>query len=127
MEKTITGLVIDDEMVVSDIAQLILEQLGLKVDVAYSVEKAFEKINQNKYDLLWIDYALKDGNGISFFNMVKHRNPKVTAILMTGIKNPDIIKKAYDAGFFKVMFKPFNLDQIKELVEIINSKVSLQS
>lgn len=56
--------------------------------------------------------------------MVKHLNPNSIALLGTGTTDEKVIERAYAAGFYKVIIKPFRPEQIKELVDLVKWKIN---
>ena len=61
-------LVVDDEQDLCEILQFNLSRQGYDVDVAYSAEEAFQKLQSQSYDLLLLDVMME---GMSGFEMAE--------------------------------------------------------
>ncbi|NOQ98366.1 MAG: response regulator, partial [Calditrichae bacterium] len=77
-------LIIEDEKVVIDSAKKILIPEGFKVDDTFSVDKALQKLKQNKYKLILTDLMLPKISGIELTEIVTQKYPDIPIIIITG-------------------------------------------
>ena len=67
-------------------------------------------------DLILLDNKLPDRNGIEILKEIKRGHPKVPVIIMTAFGTTETAIEAMRLGAFDYILKPFELDEISELV-----------
>ena len=110
-------LVVDDEPSVTDALQMILVDLGHRVDSAKTVGEATELLKGSPYDLVFTDLRLPDASGIDLLEQIKRDTPDAQVILMTAHGSLDITIEAIKRGAFYYIEKPFTPNQVTMLVE----------
>ena len=110
-------LVVDDEPSVTDALQMILADLGHRVDSAKTVGEATELLKGSPYDLVFTDLRLPDASGIDLLEQIKRDTPDAQVILMTAHGSLDITIEAIKRGAFYYIEKPFTPNQVTMLVE----------
>ena len=88
---------------------------------ADAVDKARDDI-----DLIFLDFKLPDGDGLSVLRKVKERTPDLPVILMTAFSTIESAVEAMKLGAFHYVNKPFNLDEVLLLAEKALETVSLR-
>ena len=88
---------------------------------AEAVDKARDDI-----DLIFLDFKLPDGDGLSVLRKVKERAPDLPVILMTAFSTIESAVEAMKLGAFHYVNKPFNLDEVLLLAEKALETVSLR-
>ena len=118
-------LIIDDEQFSAETIKLILEEAGeAQADYATTYEDARELVQQslkpNKpYDVFLIDLRLGPGkDGIEFMQELRAASPDTDAIIFTGVEDHINGVRAYEAGAFRYLSKPF---ENKELLFLLKS------
>lgn len=111
-------LVIEDD---SDIRELIVLQLQLNNNHAYSAssaKEAFALIQQNQYDLFIIDRMLPDTSGIEICKRLREasKTKNCPIILVTAMVEPENIIEGLDAGADDYIAKPFDIDVLQARV-----------
>lgn len=125
-------LVIDSEEDVRTSAHTLLEQYGCVVETAHEGKEAILMVRNcdpdNGYDGIIADIRLPDIGGYDLLMKLKEIVEEPPLILMTGFGyDPGhSIVKARQAGLKAnaVLFKPFRLDQLLEVVESIVSPIT---
>ena len=110
-------LVVDDDRSVTDALQLILTDLGHRVEPAKSVAEATALLDGSPYDLVFTDLRLPDGSGIDLLTRIKKDTPDTQVIVMTAHGSIDITIEAIKRGAFYYIEKPFTPDQVTMLVQ----------
>ena len=110
-------LVVDDEPSVTDALQMILVDLGHRVDLAKSVGEATALLKGSPYDLVFTDVRLPDGSGIDLLDHIKADTPDAQVIVMTAHGSLDITIEAIKRGAFYYIEKPFTPPQVATLVQ----------
>jgi DNA-binding NtrC family response regulator len=110
-------LVVDDERSVTDALQMILSDLGHRVDSAKNVAEATAFLKGSPFDLVFTDLRLPDASGIDLLIQIKNDTPDTQVILMTAHGSLDITIEAIKRGAFYYIEKPFTPNQVTMLVE----------
>src|SRR5215211_2673775 len=110
-------LVVDDERSVTDALQMILVDLGHRVDSAKNVGEATALLKGSPYDLVFTDLRLPDGSGIDVLDHIKIDTPDTEVIVMTAHGSLDITIEAIKRGAFYYIEKPFTPHQVTTLIE----------
>jgi len=73
-------------------------------------------VSGRETDLILLDNKLPDRNGIEILKEIKRELPKVPIIIMTAFGTTETAIEAMRLGAFDYILKPFELDEISELV-----------
>ncbi|MCD4651036.1 MAG: response regulator [Candidatus Cloacimonetes bacterium] len=114
-----TILVVDDEVDVTELQKLDLEDEGFDVICENSGYDALKHIMEDKIDLLLTDIAMQDMDGYQLYAKVMELRDDVPVIMMTGFGyDPNhVVVKAKKDGLHDVVFKPFDTDKLVELIK----------
>jgi DNA-binding NtrC family response regulator len=118
-------LVVDDEQLVRWSLRERLTAEGHDVIEAATAAEAVDKARDD-VDLIFLDFKLPDGDGLSVLRKVKERTPDVPVILMTAFSTIESAVEAMKLGAFHYVNKPFNLDEVLLLAEKALETVSLR-
>ncbi|MDX5795591.1 response regulator transcription factor [Clostridioides difficile] len=104
-----------------------LEEKGISIDLAYNCEEAIGKIFSNKYDLIFLEIILSDGDGWTLCKKI--RNVTTCPIVyMTYINEDQSILNALNSGGDDYLIKPLNLEilyaKVKAILRRMNSYVN---
>ncbi len=105
-------LLVEDDITFSLLLQGFLQKHGFAVDAAQNVKSGLKLLDQNKYDLLLLDYRLPDGNGPEIFINAYKQGLKIPAIIMTSFNDVRTAVKTIQAGAFDYITKPVNPDEL---------------
>ena len=118
-------LVVDDEQLVRWSLRERLTAEGHDVVEAATAEEAVDR-SRDDIDLIFLDFKLPDGDGLSVLRKVKERTPDLPVILMTAFSTIENAVEAMKLGAFHYVNKPFNLDEVLLLAEKALETVSLR-
>jgi DNA-binding NtrC family response regulator len=112
-----TVLLVDDEPSIVDGLRLTMESEGYAVRIAGSVHTALSVMSQCDVQAAIVDLMLPDGDGITLTRELKKRDPAVEVVIITAYGS---VRKAMEAtkgaGAFYVLEKPFDPDEVVELI-----------
>ena len=120
--KNLSVLVVEDNDFMSQIIVRILRVFKV-VDITRvdSGRKARELVQSNKFDICFLDWEIKDLNGIELTKFIREEtaNNYVPIIMITGFSTEDYIKKARDAGITEYVTKPLSAESIYKRIEAV--------
>ncbi len=103
-----------------------LEQDRYIVDAIHEGEKAMNKINKNKYDLVLLDLILLDESGLNICKDIR-RASQIPIIIITE-KDEDINKiLALEYGADDYLVKPFNILELKARIKAIFRRLNYKN
>jgi|MTBAKSStandDraft_1061840.scaffolds.fasta_scaffold293517_2 DNA-binding response OmpR family regulator len=109
-------LIVDDEAFIGDLFRDICEMGEASCDVARSCKEARELLAGGGYDMIFVDYSLKEEDGIAFIKEVRSAGNAPEAYLMSGW--PESHFDSRDLTLFtKVLHKPFNVSDILDILK----------
>lgn len=116
-------IVDDDEDILANLSD-ILSDLGYQTDTANCGEAAIGKVEnfcpdeQNCcYDLCLLDFKMPGIDGVELFKKIQGFNPKLRAIMITAYAGDDGIQRAIDAGTWKVLRKPVDIEKLLSMIK----------
>jgi CheY-like chemotaxis protein len=108
--------VVDDDRDFAEGLADVLKLRGHEVDLAFSGEEAVKRVRQQDYDLTFMDVRLPGMNGVESFRTIRRLKPGARVVMMTGYSMPQLLDEALDAGAWAVLQKPFEMEQVLEMV-----------
>ncbi len=111
-------LAIDDQTVILDLITAMCQNLGYQVDIADSGEKGLEMALAGSYQLILTDLAMPGISGLDVAREIRLKTPNIPIVLITGWEVNLSEEQLSEAGISKVLYKPFRIEQ---LIEIMHS------
>ncbi len=119
-------LIVDDEENLVDFLRLLFEGQNYAVTVAHSVTGGREALDGANFDLLLCDLTMPDGNGLELLREIKRQREELTAvIMMTAYTSTESAIEAMKLGAYDYVSKPFDVEELKLLVEKALEKTQL--
>ena len=119
MTATWDVLVVDDEAVVREAVVRVLLADGLKVAVAPDAESALAHPALAACRLVLCDIMLPGASGLEAARAMRRARPALPIVLMTGYATAGVESEAHDAGATAFLAKPFDMDELLDLVRRI--------
>jgi CheY-like chemotaxis protein/two-component sensor histidine kinase len=123
--KGMNGLVIDDDSTLLHLVFKYLELQGSHITAVSDVKTALGIIEGKDFDFVICDMKMPGMNGSDFYRIVKEKESslKDRIIFSTGDVLSDTTKAFVDSVMNPCLEKPFNLNELKELImkNVINS------
>ena len=107
---------IDDEDSVRDILARMLRAKGHQVVAACDGQEGIERFKSESFDLVFTDLGMPRVSGWDVGKAVKKINAAVPVAMITGWGMELNREKMTENGIDLIVSKPFNLDQVMELV-----------
>jgi CheY-like chemotaxis protein len=110
-------LVVDDERDNADTTVVLLQMWGHEAEAAYSAEDAISKAMAFDPDVVLMDIGIPVMNGFDLAKELRQYCPGARFLAVTGYTRADIVRRARDAGFVKVLTKPAAATVLEQAVE----------
>ena len=109
--QSLKVLVVEDELLLLEAIGAKLRKEGVEAILCSSGNKALEYVNSDAElpDAIWLDYYLKDMNGLAFMNKVR-QSPKwqnVPVIVVSNSANAQKVNSMLALGVKKYLLKAF--------------------
>ena len=110
-------LVIDDEPILRDSLEVALKTSGYDVLTARTGEEGLERFQKENPDLVLLDHWLPGINGDEVLRRIKEEDPEIPIIIMTAQGSIEMAVNLMKMGAFDFLVKPFELDQVEDLIK----------
>jgi CheY-like chemotaxis protein len=110
-------LIVDDTKVIRDTLSDILSVMGFEVAVAGSGHEGLDLFLRNSFDLVLTDLRMPDMDGWTLAFSIKEESPNTPVVLVTGEEKRRVMEELEGSCVDSVMFKPFALEDIQEIVQ----------
>lgn len=113
-------VVADDVVEIQNLLQLWLRELGYFVTCVSTGREAVRVLRTAHVDMVITDILMPEGDGLEVITELKKAQPTARIIAMSGggnhLRAADCLKFARGLGAHGVLMKPFNREQLVELV-----------
>jgi DNA-binding NtrC family response regulator len=113
MEKIL--LIDDDEGLIHFLGRF-FQRKGYEVSACLSGIAAFDKIENESFDLILLDYKMPDLNGIDILIKIKKSQVKTPVIIMTAYGTTELAIEAMKHGAYDYLIKPFERKELSRIV-----------
>src|SRR5215472_11241233 len=76
-------LIIDDEAAIRESLETLLEFEGYRVESAETGEDGLTRLSEEAFDLVMLDFALPDRNGLEILVDIRSRDSQLAVIMIT--------------------------------------------
>jgi two-component system, NtrC family, response regulator AtoC len=109
-------MVVDDELIVRESLAAWLEKEGAAVDRAESGEQALDLMQQDLYDILFVDIKMPGMGGFALLEKVKQSYPTTVVVIITAYGTVEYAVKGMKLGADDFLVKPFDPESLGLLV-----------
>lgn len=111
-------LVVDDEPLIRWSLSETLADCGYQVEESGDGASARTAVKEapREFDVVLLDLRLPDTEDLSLLKSLRGLSPHAQIILMTAFGTPEVVRSALDMGAFRVVSKPFEMDDVANLV-----------
>src|SRR3970040_1637670 len=115
MKKSL--LIAEEEEVTLALLRNVFGRADLQVHVARTGEEAPQRIDQHPVDVILADLMMPGTDGLSVLAHARKVRPGAEVILMTGHATVESAVRAMKLGAFHYITKPFDIDEVPQLVD----------
>jgi len=117
-ETTVRVLIVDDHALVREgIASLLAACADIEVvGSTESAAGALERVGELGVDVVLMDLAMPDVDGVTATALLRHQHPDVQVVVLTGYGNEDSVRAAVVAGAKACLLKTVGIDELANAV-----------
>jgi DNA-binding NtrC family response regulator len=119
-------LIVDDEQGMRQLLSLVFGRGRHQVRAAENGNRALEALRQQPADLIISDVKMPDMGGIELLRAARSFLPDVAVVLMTAFATVETAREAFKLGADDFIQKPFDVDELKLIVDRALEKLSLK-
>ena len=105
-------LIIDDEAAIRESLETLLEFEGYNVTSAETGEDGLARLAETPFDLVLLDFALPDRNGLEVLAEIRDRDPQLAVIMITAYGTVDNAVRAMQNGATNFIQKPWDNEKL---------------
>lgn len=110
-------LVVDDEQSIREFLELLLTKEGYYVKTASSANEAMRQIENEKFDLIFLDIQMPQISGLEALVTFKKMDPTIQIIVITAFGTTEIAVDVIKKGAYDFISKPFKIDNLLIITE----------
>ena len=110
--KSVRILWTDDEIDLLKPHILFLKEKGFEVLTASNGDDAIEMVDEQEFDLIFLDENMPGLSGLQTLTIIKEKKPSVPVIMITKSEEEDIMDEAIGSKIADYLIKPVNPKQI---------------
>lgn len=110
-------LVVDDELSIRELLAEGLESFGYEARTAASAAEALDAVGDARVDLILSDIEMPGGSGMDLLRRVKSLDGDVDMVMVTGVVDLTTAIRSIRDGASDYVTKPFNLEEVRIVVE----------
>jgi len=105
-------LIIDDEAAIRESLETLLELEGYGVESAASGEEGMSRLGDRSFDLVLLDLALPDRNGMEVLAEIHSQDPQLSIIMITAYGTVENAVQAMQVGAANFIQKPWDNEKL---------------
>lgn len=109
-------LIADDAAFIRMKLRKVLEELGLEVIEAANGAEAVQQFRTHQPDLVLMDITMPEMDGLSALKVIVAQNASARVVMVSALGQESVVMQALQAGAKDFVVKPFQPDQIKQVI-----------
>jgi DNA-binding NtrC family response regulator len=105
-------LIIDDEAAIRESLETLLGLEGFLVECAASGEQGLARLGERAFDLVLLDLALPDRNGLDVLSDLRAQDPQLAVIMITAYGTVENAVRAMQVGAANFVQKPWDNEKL---------------
>ncbi|HEX6803169.1 MAG TPA: sigma-54 dependent transcriptional regulator [Terriglobales bacterium] len=105
-------LIIDDEAEIRESLQTLLELEGYEAETAPNGAEGLARLGERPFDLVLLDLALPDRNGIELLPQIRALDPQISVIMITAYGTVEDAVRAMQSGAANFLQKPWDNEKL---------------
>lgn len=125
MAKSISILIVDDELSVRDSLYNWFIEDGYRTECAEDAKKALSVLESENFDIVLADIKMPGMDGMEMLRRIKSIRKDSIVIMMTAFATVDTAVQALKEGAFDYVTKPFDPDDLSHLIRNASKQITL--
>lgn len=121
MTRPLSVLVVDDAAAIRLLCRVNLELDGHRALEAASLDEARDALAQEEVSLVLLDVHVGPADGLDLLDEIRRDYPEVAVALLTGSTD---VERARAHGPDAVLGKPFELEDLRRVVDAVGSRAA---
>jgi DNA-binding NtrC family response regulator len=105
-------LIIDDEAAIRESLQTLLELEGYEIETANDGDEGLARLADRPYDLVLLDFAMPERNGIEILQDIRERDSELAVIMITAYGTVENAVNAMQSGATNFIQKPWDNEKL---------------
>ena len=105
-------LIVDDEAAIRESLEALLGLEGYEVEVAATGREGLARLEERVFDLVLLDLALPDRNGMDVLGSIRTHDPQLSVIMITAYGTVENAVRAIQAGATNFIQKPWDNEKL---------------
>ncbi len=110
-------LVLDDQIIIRKSLEAQLSSRGYSVTTAKTIAEAEVLLNQDQFDMMFLDFRLPDGKGTDLLEKIADLPNSPLTVIITGHGTIESAVNCIQLGAFDYVVKPWTLDQLNVIIK----------
>jgi two-component system, NtrC family, response regulator AtoC len=119
MTRPLSVLVVDDAAAIRLLCRVNLELDGHRALEAASIDEARDALAQEDVSLVLLDVHVGPADGLELLDEIRREHPDVAVAILTGSTD---LERARAHGPDAVLGKPFELEELRDVVEQVSRR-----
>ena len=118
-------LLLEDDLMLSEVIVEHLEEYGYKVTALYDGIAAEDLLFEEKFDLLLLDVNVPLLNGFELLKNLRQSSNNTPAIFITSMNTPQDVLEGFELGANDYLKKPFEMIELKARIDNIKRQFKI--
>lgn len=119
-------LIVDDERIALENLEHVMKKEGYETMATQSGPQALRLLEEQEFEVVLTDLRMKKVDGMQILKRCRELYPDTEVIMITAYATVDSGVKAMKSGSYYYIAKPFNLDEVREIVREALEKINLK-
>ncbi len=111
-------LVVDDDRLIGELINNYLSEEEYEVFFVDNGEGVLNYVKRVRPHIILLDVLMADKDGLEVLKQVKEVDPMIGVIMITGVKDEDVVRKALELGAIDYITKPLDLEYLETSLKI---------
>lgn len=127
MKRKLHILAVDDEPAIGESITYVLEAPHRKIVVARDGQEALAKIAKDEFHVVITDHRMPRSGGLDLVRKLRQRNYDGRIVVLSAHLSPDNIGTYEDLAVDEIVGKPFDFEELREIITGLEEEGDLQS
>lgn len=116
--------IVDDEPSVRTSLSRLLRSSGIHPDAFASGGEFVERLHTGRWQAVLLDIHIPGLTGFELLKRIVRDRSDLAVIMITGYEEPDVRRRAYEAGAKGFLLKPFQLSELLEAIRAVSAEIA---